>query len=64
MELMRFLRRNSPLNYEVIEKFYLYEYNPKNGSMKAKTYKVGDIVNEVIKNRLKDSQRYLKECDK
>ena len=42
------------MNYRVIRPFYLFIYNPKNHSNKAKKYEVGDIVKRTVFNRLRD----------
>lgn len=47
--------------FEVIENFYLYNYNNKTRGMRANKYQVGDIVTESVRKRLKDPQRYVKE---
>ena len=50
--------------YEVIEKFYLFEFNPKTRGMKAVTYGLGERVNETVYKRLKDPQRYVVSVNK
>ena len=47
--------------YQVIEKFYLYEYNPKTRAMKQRAYHVGETVTETVYRRMTPAgqQRYL-----
>ena len=47
--------------YKVIEKFYLYEFNPKTRGMKARPYEVGETVTETVFRRMSPAgqQRYL-----
>ena len=48
------------MSYEVIEAFNLFIYNDKKRSFKLKHYDVGDTIEESIKRRLRNPQRYLK----
>jgi hypothetical protein len=50
--------------YEVIEKFYLFEFNPKTHGMRAMTYELGEQVTETVRKRLKDPQRYVMSVNK
>lgn len=45
------------MKYEVIRPFYLYQYNVKNGSNKARRFEIGDIVSEAIRNRIQPNNR-------
>ena len=48
------------LKYEVMESFNLFIYNPKRRNFKLKRFDVGDMIEESIKRRMKNPQRYLK----
>ena len=48
------------MNYEVIEAFYIFQYNAKRRNHKLIHFDEGDMIEESIKRRLKNPNRYLK----
>ncbi len=48
------------MSYEVIEAFNMFIYDDKKRNFKLKRYDVGDMIEESIKRRMKNPQRYLK----
>ena len=59
MESIQTIQRNL-LKYEVIEAFNLFVYNVKRRNHRLVHFDVGDKIEESIKRRLKNPQRYLK----
>lgn len=48
------------MNYEVIEAFNMFIYNAKRRNHKLIHFDKGDTIEESIKRRLRNPQRYLK----
>ena len=45
------------MRYQVVERYHLFEYNPKRRSHKIKTYEVGDFISKREYDRLKPSSK-------